>query len=426
MFSIRYRPLGIYTAFIAFTLLILFSGPVTFKNFNYPLVVSFIFAVWLMFAIGFILGARGHLILNDNVILNGQPSRIIIGIILLGCILTAWDVRLLFINGIQLNFGSIGQNYVDSYDGYVRGEANVGVLYILNVFSLAIQNIMIIFLLSYFPYIPNKLKKIGLFILILGVFNAVFISGKQKYFGDLIIFGSYAILVYISVRNIRISTTALFKIGSAFIVIFSMFSMILGSRYSAMGTDASNIGSKMNPNMGWDNESILILLLGPDLGFPIGIFLSYFTNGLNGLNIALHLEFEWTYFVGNSYSLSRIFESITGDKFGILNQTYPFKTSTENWGLDKWHTLFSWMASDITFPGVIFCSMFFGWFYGRIWISCLNNSNIYATALFIYLSLGLIFSLANNQIMHTLQGIITLLFLLALYLFTKDRILPKK
>jgi hypothetical protein len=82
--------------------------------------------------------------------------------------------------------------------------------------------------------------------------------------------------------------------------------------------------------------------------------------------------------------------------------------------------LFAWLASDITFIGVLFLVPLFAFLYARLWLQAIKSSNPFSGPLFVYLSLGLIFSYANNQIMHTLAGVIVLLVLLAGWIFSRN------
>ncbi|MDT4856068.1 hypothetical protein FQZ97_904440 [compost metagenome] len=201
--------------------------------------------------------------------------------------------------------------------------------------------------------------------------------------------------------------------GIVSLLVFFLFVEILRQRYLAAGIGLDNIYEKTHPLISWNEESLVSSLVGEDYALALGIFLGYFTNGLYGLYLSLTLPFEWSYFVGNSYSLGRIVEIALSADGSILEHTYPYRVGvTYGWGFDKWHSMFAWLASDITFLGILLLAPLFSFLYARLWLQAIKASNPFAGPLFIYLSLGLIFSYANNQIMHGLAGVIVLAVLL--------------
>ena len=391
---------------------------------NYPVLFSYLGVLLLLFAVGFILGTKGPFSYGVGESLN--PLKMVSSIfrvLLIVSILIAiksWVEFLLSSKSLSLT--SLGQNYVSSYDGYVRGEGQIGFTYILDIFESAITVITILFTFSHYRIFSKRAKVAAVFIIITYLLINVIGSGKQKYLGDIVVFFVYAVIIKSATLNIKYSLKKLSIVLLSIVTIIILFSVILSQRYSAIEIDASNIANSIHPLMYWDEDAPILLLFGDISGFAIGMFLGYFTNGLCGLNLALTLPFEWTYFLGSSYSLARILESFIGMPDVILANSYPYRVEQLGWGMDKWHSLFPWLASDITFWGVLVVTLLFAYIYGRVWISSLKNINPFARPLFIYFSLGVIFSFSNNQLMHSLSGCIVLLFLMLFYIICKKRI----
>lgn len=416
--SYRYLPINIYIIYTLFVFFSLFLGPVQYRNMDFFVLVPYVSLILLFFCVFFIHGTKGVLETNQNNVLINKVFKLFIFFGLLISI-KMWGV--FFYSGKSLSLTSMGANYISSYDGYVRGQASIGVLYILNIFESSILSIAILFIFSSYQYMGKGLKRISWFIVSTYLLVNVIGSGKQKYLGDLIIFGiySYLICLAISRKNFKVKTVLTYLFF--FLIIFAAFSFVLSSRYSALGIDGANIAQKIHPMMYWDNESVIVSLFGEQIGFPIGMFLGYFTNGLYGLNLCLQLPFEWTYMLGNSYSLAKIIEVTASEPGLILNNSYPFRAESLGWGLDKWHSLFAWLASDVSFAGVILLAGLFGLIYGYLWRQCIMNNNPFARPLFIYLSLGVIFSFSNNQIMHNLSGVIMLIMLSIFYVLSMNK-----
>jgi hypothetical protein len=420
--TFKYLPSNFYLAYSVFILIALLIGPVKYANMNYQLIFLFLLPLLILFQVAFIFGAKGKL--YPVSLKNAQDyklSSFLKSLIYLGFVISLKMWFVFIISGKSLSLSSMGENYVDSYDGYVRGNAQIGIVYLYNIFESSFITISLLIIFTSYSRLKGKIKLFSVFIIFTYVLINVVGSGKQKYLGDVIIFILYSYFLHLAINRTVIPIKKVFSYALLFTLVLGLFSYILSSRYSALGISGENIIDKIHPLMYWDKESMIIVLFGDTLGFPLGMFLGYFSNGLYGLNLAMQLPFEWTYFLGNSYSLSKIVEVAAGEPGIILDQSYPFRAESVGWGLGKWHSLFSWLASDFTFPGVIVLGGFFGFVYGRIWLRAVQGNNYFAKPLFVYLSLGVVFSFSNNQIMHTLSGVITLFILSFFYYASAKR-----
>lgn len=314
---------------------------------------------------------------------------------------------------MDLSLGNVGSKYVEFYEGYERGKAVIDLFYIMNIFDQASVVVVILLCFYYFGVLGWTGRSAFLFVVITYLLINVVATGKQKYLGDVVVFALFSVAINFAVKGVRFKPSVICVAGAAAVFVFLMFVEILRQRYMAIGIGLDNIAEKVHPLIVWDQSSLVLELVSEDYALAFSMFLMYLTNGLYGLYLSLTLPFEWTYFVGNSYSLGRIVEiAISSDK-AVLEHTYPYRVGIiYGWGFDKWHSLFAWLASDITFLGVLLIAPLFSFSYGRLWLQAIKASNPFAGPLFVYLSLGLIFSYANNQIMHTLAGVIVLLVLL--------------
>ncbi|NOR69588.1 MAG: hypothetical protein GQ532_07820 [Methylomarinum sp.] len=332
----------------------------------------------------------------------------------------SFELLMFFKSGGAFRFDSLGANYINLYSGYVRGESTVNVSYLAKIFFSTVSGLSLFFASFYFSGLTRRQKTIYIFVIVTSLLISVVGSGKQKYLGDLMV----AFLIYFAFlkarRRIKSSLSRVLLFSVAGVLTVFVFMGILGQRYEAAGISVANINELAHPLMYWDTESIFFDLFGDESGFSLAVFLGYFTNGLYGLSLGLNLPFEWTYFVGNSYSLTRIVEIILDEPRVIADLTYPARVGeVYGWSASKWHSLYAWMASDVTFYGVVVIAGFFGFLYGRLWIMSINSTRLASGPLFAMLTLGLTFSLANNQLMHGLSSILGLMFLALLMLTIK-------
>lgn len=425
--SYRYLPLNLYFAYSFFVLACLFVGPIKYKGLDYSVLIAFIFSLNFLLFVGYVLGARGE---HWNNFKSGRELRLfsfqrikrLFNFLLLAAVIssmTKWYFAMAA--GIDLSLDNIGGKYFEFYDGYERGKAVVDLFYVLNIFDQALVVLVILLSFYYFGVLGKTGRLAFLFIVVTYILINVVATGKQKYLGDVVIFAFFSVAINFAAKGVRLKPSVFFVGGVAAVIVFLAFVEILRQRYAAIGIGLDNIYEKVHPLIVWDDTSLVLDLVSADYALAFSMFLMYLTNGLYGLYLSLTLPFEWTYFVGNSYSLGRIVEIAFSNSGAVLEHTYPYRVGViYGWGFDKWHSLFSWLASDITFLGVLFLAPVFSFFYARLWLQAIKASNPFSGPLFIYLSLGLIFSYANNQIMHTLAGVIVLFFLLVGWVFSRN------
>lgn len=423
--SYRYLPIHAYGVFTAIVLLALLFGPVSYRGLDEKVLMAWIGGLLIAFSVGFIGGARGGL--------NGQAARVeyfrqqlapisrFAGIVLLLCLavsLLQWFIARDSVG--DFNLEGLGERYVSEYAGYERGQAHVNLIYILRIFSSAFLVFGLLLGFYYFPLFLRRFKVVFLFLVFSYLVLNVLGSGKQKYLGDIAIFLSVALALNSFRMERRMS---LFKI-SCFVILISLvtFSLLelLRQRYAAIGIDIENIPQKIHSLIFWSGGGVWEGFFGERYALSAGILTLYLTNGLYGFYLSTTLPFEWTYFVGNSYSLSRVIEIMLGEPELILDSTLPHRVSEAyGWGFDKWHSLFSWFASDVGLFGLFPLAAIFGLIYGRLWVQTQRSDNPYAGPLFIWFSLGLVFSYANNQLLHTMEGVLVTFALFGLWLLNE-------
>lgn len=416
-FSYRYLPANIYILYSAFVLGSLFFGPIEYKGMDSVLLMSFLLPMLFLFIVGFVIGGRGDFNqFTDTAAgrLNSMQriGRVVKLLLVIAAVSSAAQWYSFISSGGGLSLDGIGESYVAGYEGYERGKATIDAAYILNIFLQTFMTLALLFGFYYYSVLSRVLKIVFIFVVLTYLLVNVLGVGKQKYLGDLVIFGAFLLAINCAARRKRISLKWLALGGAAGGVIFFVFVEILRQRYQAANISIDNIYEKVHPLVYWNYDAWVISLVGSDYALPLGIFLGYFTNGLNGLYLSLTLPFEWSYMFGNSYSLGRVVEIFTGGNGDILSRTYPYRVGeVYGWEFDKWHSLFSWLASDLTFLGVVLLAPVFAFVYARVWLQAVSGSNPYSGPLFIYLSMGLIFSYSNNQLMHSLSGVMVLVYL---------------
>lgn len=423
-----HMPLALYLGFAAWTVASLLLGPVQYQGLDYWVLLPFLLIYLVLFVPGYEFGARGAYPGGiDQTRDAGVAARRRVWLLLR--LLLTWGlcsslVRwVVFVrSGATLSLETMGDAYVEGYDGYVRGAAAVDFWYVMVIVDHALVTLCLLFGFSYFCFIGRSGKLVVLAVALTYLLLNVVGGGKQKYLGDVAVFTAYSLLAHAGSTKKKIRPAYVLGAAVVAVLVAGVFVELLRQRYEALGVDLSNVGLKMHPLMHWDRGAFLFDVLGDEYGFAAGVFLVYFSNGLYGLYLGLTLPFEWSLMAGNSYSLGRIVEILAGQPGLILERTYPYRVGeVYGWEFDKWHSAFAWLASDLSFVGVLALTPLFAFCYGRLWRQSLDWSNASARPLFVYLSLGLVFSFANNQLVHGLAGVLVLAFLSVSWLAHQSR-----
>lgn len=311
-------------------------------------------------------------------------------------------------NQINLDIGSIGQTYAEGYKDYEKNSGSYSLSFILYSLLSTPNFFVAIWGIYFFPHIENY-KKVAVLTCAFGA-PALFTlsAGTQKNIGDVFMYLSAIIFIKIAVNRDRKFIINIIKIFS--LSVFGAFALtfILGQRYSAISVDAFNINEREISLLSYDLDNVIFHIFGPDIGFTLAILSGYLTNGYNGLSYALHTQSTWSFMLGSSYSMSVIGERVFGLPSGYLN-SYPYLTAIESgWGETRWYSVFSWFASDFTFAGTIPLFGFFAYVYGRAWMESIRFQNPFSIAIFCLLTLGAFMMPANNQLMQTPGGLLTL------------------
>ncbi len=170
-----------------------------------------------------------------------------------------------------------------------------------------------------------------------------------------------------------------------------------------------------------DRNNWMLCLLNEDAQGAVAAATSYMGQGYYALGLALNEPFDWSYGVGNSYYLTGLSKIFIGQS-DVADRTYPAKT--EKFNLDRfvyWHSFYSWIASDLTFPGTIVFVFLIGRLFAMAWIDVLGKQNPFAVAFFALLLIMLFYFPANNQVFAFANTANAFFVILPLWLLTRKR-----
>lgn len=190
-----------------------------------------------------------------------------------------------------------------------------------------------------------------------------------------------------AIKNLMLTSLAI----SALVLFFAI------GQEGRSGGEARTFDRSANISLDLDNWMIASL---PDSGkMAFGALASYLTQGYYPLSLSLPEEFTFSYGVGHSYYYTGILQSFLGQ--GVVSDlTYPAKIESYGWDrFEKWHSIYPWIASDLTFPGVIVFVFMIGRLTAKAWIESIVSKNPLAITLFSLLVIMLFYFPANNQVL---------------------------
>jgi hypothetical protein len=158
--------------------------------------------------------------------------------------------------------------------------------------------------------------------------------------------------------------------------------------------------SYYNSQMGLyaDNQNFILNFFPQSLHKGILSFSTYLTQGYYAVSMGLGLKFEPTFGFGhNMFFISNLSQYLDVD---LWSKTYMVRVSENyNWdSLVNWHSLYSWIANDVSFIGVPIVLFVIGIFFSYWWKDAIIYKNPFASILFIYLFIEIFYIPANNQI----------------------------
>jgi hypothetical protein len=127
----------------------------------------------------------------------------------------------------------------------------------------------------------------------------------------------------------------------------------------------------------------------------------YLSSGYYAVYLSLKTPFVPSYGVGNSMFLYRQAARVLGDR-SILRRPYPVRIEQYGWdAYGLWSSIYPWLASDVSFPGVIAVVFLIGRLFAMSWLDTIGGQNPLAVVAFAHFIIMLFYFPANNQLMQS-------------------------
>ncbi len=147
------------------------------------------------------------------------------------------------------------------------------------------------------------------------------------------------------------------------------------------------------------NKEALLMRFLPDFVKPTMVYMtSYLTQGYYALSLALTEPFTPMFGIGNSMFLMDNFKKIFDADF--FQYTYQTRLSYLGWdSLANWHSIYVWLANDISFIGILPLLYMLGKYFGNICKDVIINKNPIACVILCLLFIMFFYFPLNNQVL---------------------------
>lgn len=384
-----YLPLVSWNVYSIFTILCHLFGFYTYDltQSDYLRMGVFLVLLHAALAIGYSIGIKRTTKLNVAKLAELFP--VIKGLaILLSLVYIASTVFSVYRHGLS---GLARESLAEARTVWITDYQGTGLGHVVLIGSIGVPFLYVLGLL-YWKNLTSVEKVLYVTLLILG-FLLPYLGGARS--------GFYAMLVYaISALMLRWVREAKQKyyFNTRISVVFMGILLLAFMLYSAtvtisrlgVGSERDEYYTKLLNSTELSsslkiNHPLLLALPRPVAPAIIeGSF--YFGHSYYALAKSLSLEFRGSGFgLANSDFMIRNFERYFGGGLAELN--YFYRLAREHgYSTSLWGTAYIWLASDITFPGVIVIFGLFGILLGEVWRSCISHGDIFASFCFIWLT----------------------------------------
>ena len=204
---------------------------------------------------------------------------------------------------------------------------------------------------------------------------------------------------------------------------FFLLSLVTGGLWYFFYTRLARYGGEFPiGTVGW-SSALWGFALPEFVEYAIAIFIGYLCQGYYGLSGCLELPFVWSWGLGHSDVLSRYAGNFIGDPGFFRDLTYPVRyEAVSGYRVGHhWHTIYPWLASDVTFAGALAVVGGFGWLFARSWRDLVDKRNPFAAAFFSQILLLMFFIPMHSSRLAWSEELISFWGLLILWQTTSSR-----
>lgn len=413
-------PLKLVLSYLILTILLFLLGPLDWPIWDYVPVIAYIFAVLTFLSVGYAIGQ------NMKLGPGGLPkANLLFYVGSVSAILLLFPSARVYTGRWPWEVFAALADQKDAYASLsAQLEATTGARLPLVLFRAAFAPFMFAVLPLGVIYWRN-LTRIQRCLFVATILSSMIFSalrGTTRELADVFIIGGSAFLVYLA--RIQGGKLRLFTNPGKVVFISALGALVvlalIGRTAARLGANALTIcigEGTVCPAF----NSPFYSQLDERLMLGLGTVTGYLSQGYYGLYLALSRPFEWTRGLGHSSFLMSTYVQSTGD-MSLYQRSYVFRLGADRWPAEyHWSTLMTWLASDITFGGVLLFILVVGVILARSWSDAVLAQSDRAAIVFCLTMLLLFYLPLNNQLGATADAYSTTIFWVVYWLRGRNR-----
>lgn len=405
-YKITYFPRKFALTFLVFSEILLLIGPYSYQIYNYVLLFVYLAILNIAFYYGYKRGVQGYRPSKYEMRSGTIDFLLIVGFLLtIRRMSSMWAGRGMTVSLLNLlyalqNSGSVYQESVE-----IKGS----VLSILWLLLEPIRWAAIPLGVANWKHLKSGIKIVVVATILTEIVAWLGIGTRKGLFDIIIIVFFLSIAKSTNLIITRFKRRKLIFLSTLVIFLFLGYFTISGA--SRRGYEANEISLDLITR---DIKPIYKDM--PDWAlYSLCSVESYLCQGYYALSKGLEMGFRPLTVGGSGW-----FTIMLMKKIGYDPEPDTYIAALEPLGINRsinWHTMYLWLANDVSFVGVPFLIFIIGFLFARSWQDVVVGENQIAFPFFALMLLMVFYFYANNQVMSF--SFVPFVFWLTFYLFTQ-------
>jgi hypothetical protein len=408
-------PLAFFQAYLTGTVVLFFVGPWPWPVDQPERLLLFLLGSQLCILVGYLGAALAPQ--PQNVVLDERKARIFFDVCLAASLLLSIPTSLArtgsAVPDVLYGLTNPGDAYLRNYFRTLEGNASVWAEYLRIFLALPLT--------STFPLLVYLWGGLGSVRRTLGIGAVAFhmaiymATGTNKGIADVLVTLPFLLLAANWSGGIRFRLFRprhVVSFAAALALFLAFFSAGQIERAGRVGEDGSLPIGKTDLQTD-RRTSEYAQLLSPGLMVTYESLARYLGQGYFAFSMSMDLDTPSTLGVGNSMFLTKNFDQLLDTHYFSENAVPYVLEQRTGWSMMMlWHSLYTWLVSDVGITGTLFLMMVFGFLLSLSWKRALDRQGLVWVTVFYMMAIMFYYIPANNQLFQS--GETTLAFATAM------------
>jgi len=389
---IYYHPINVLLLFLIFTEVLFYIGPIKYDISN-PLIMALYFIILnLSLYWGYKYGVKKSRCTTYRLKGNTVKVLLIIGLLLnIECLNVTWATHGMSFSFANLAFALVNPGDAYSSEATMTVNTNIITGKLLTPITWAVIPMGIYF----WKNLSHAYKSVYVLTIIVYILTWLGIGTRKGLMDIIIVFYFCVIAVYSFILYNPSSRKKLKIIALSILGLFLVF-FIYSNASRAGISSLYDIGQMLDH----DYKSFYLKHCSQNTLSALSEISNYLCQGYNALNISMFDIGIIPPTFGGSSMLTWLYLNRFFGYNPMLNTYMAILES--NYGIDtyeNWHSIYLWIANDVTFIFVPLVIFLIGFYFGKVWKDAVNGTNPWAYPVLGYMLIMVFYFFANNQVL---------------------------